>query len=595
MVKTPVGEHPNHEPGGGYTRFLAGLSRSMSKLRLLALFLGLPLAFSCGTALPFLEVPIIPREPSEAESGAVHSFESSGISDEIKAFIETGSPSSLMRALEVIRERDLGATEFGRMMQGIIVILKNKMYPYLPMQLPTPDPPQKHTYTRILRGIQQGIYTPPPQDSQDYLEYVLPFLALIPDINPERLGSALPDLRKALALNSHSVLAPYFLGLVYEHTNRLDQAKNAYRQAYNRSPECYPAVFGLVRIMEGAGQKQEALQMLQGLVIQFPDNIPFKQELAAAYFRNREWSRAESAFKEILQQPDPPAEFLLMQAQTLVEQGKFFQALPLLERYAKIDGNNKRYLFLRARIQAEAYQNQDAARNYVYAILKTPTTDEELLVYAAGLLLESDREEDQAEGRALLQRLLAPEKPSLRVIDLAFQQAIRREAWEEAKPYVNRLLEDQSSPQYLLSAYKVERGLGNTAQALAFAKEFHEQIPSNEEGTLAYISALIDTGQKHEAAQVIETHLSADTGGGAKAPYYYLRSRISGTTESTVKDLRACLFEDPRHLDALLALFEIYHRQGDKRRAVYYLKQALAFAPDNPQVRKYALEYPAEG
>jgi hypothetical protein len=38
-------------------------------------------------------------------------------------------------------------------------------------------------------------------------------------------------------------------------------------------------------------------------------------------------------------------------------------------------------------------------------------------------------------------------------------------------------------------------------------------------------------------------------------------------------------------------MFEIYHRRRDERRAVYYLKQALALAPGSPQLRRYETEY----
>jgi len=60
-----------------------------------------------------------------------------------------------------------------------------------------------------------------------------------------------------------------------------------------------------------------------------------------------------------------------------------------------------------------------------------------------------------------------------------------------------------------------------------------------------------------------------------------------------MNDLRSSLFEDPRNLNALIAMFEIYHRRRDERRAVYYLKQALALAPDNPRLKRYETEYAA--
>jgi hypothetical protein len=38
-------------------------------------------------------------------------------------------------------------------------------------------------------------------------------------------------------------------------------------------------------------------------------------------------------------------------------------------------------------------------------------------------------------------------------------------------------------------------------------------------------------------------------------------------------------------------MFEIYHRRKDERRAAYYLKQALAIAPDNPRIKQYEAQY----
>jgi uncharacterized protein HemY len=205
--------------------------------------------------------------------------------------------------------------------------------------------------------------------------------------------------------------------------------------------------------------------------------------------------------------------------------------------------------------------------------------------------MESGRSEDRQEGQDLLRRLLNSPAPSLTVINLALQDAIHREAWREARPYLDRLLSERRSSQDLLQAYTVERGMGNNAAALSFARELYERDTFNEEGVFAYISALIDTGRQDEAGRMIENRLNSIAGGSLKSRYYYLRSRLRNNEESRMNDLRSSLFEDPRNLDALIAMFEIYHRRKDERRAVYYLKQAQALAPDNPQIRRYEAEY----
>jgi predicted Zn-dependent protease len=553
---------------------------------------------SCGTKDAVRETPLLVQPPSGPETQTASRPSGGGVADEIRSLTEKGSPSSLLGALELIRARDLGATEFGRIMIAVNVTLIRKLYPSVLAQLPQTDPPQTHVYAKILREIERGLYTPPQANSQDYLEYTLPFLALIPGPggkNPsqERLLSSLPDLRKAGELNPGSALAPYFLGLVFEGTGRPAEAAAEFSRVYESAPECYPAALGLARVMTAEGREKEALQFLSDLVIRLPDNLMVKRQLALAYYNAGDWSRAEPAIAEILQRDSRDGEFILMRARVLVEQGLFLQAQAPLDLYSSINPNNRLYLFLRARVQAEGYRNRDAALNYLRSILRSSPADDETSVYAARLLLESNRQEDQKEGRGMLENLLKAPVPSLAVISLALQEAVRQENWREGRAYVNRLLEERRSSQDLLYAYFVARGLGNNAEALSYAREIHERDPSNEEGANAYVSALIDTGRLEEAGRMIESRLNSVPGGVVKSRYYYLRSRLRNNEEAVMNELRSSLFEDPRNLNALIAMFEIYHRRRDERRAVYYLKQALALAPNNPLLKRYEAEYAA--
>jgi Tfp pilus assembly protein PilF len=331
------------------------------------------------------------------------------------------------------------------------------------------------------------------------------------------------------------------------------------------------------------------------MVIRFPDNNQVKRQLALAYYHAGDWSRAETAVAEILQRDNRAGEFVLVRAHSFVEQGLFLQAQAPLDIYASINPNNRLYLFLRARVQFEGFHNRDAALNYLRSILHSGTSGaaDEAPVYALRLLMESPRPEDQAEGRELLRRFLDVPNPSLEVVSQALEDAIRREAWREARPYMTRLLEERRSPQDLLAAYTVEKEQGNNAAALSYARELYERDRTNEEGLFSYISALIDTGRQDEAARMIDSRINGLAGGALKSRYFYLRSRIRGNEELTMNDLRSSLFEDPRNLDAIILMFEIYHRRKDERRAVYYLKQALALAPDNVRLKRYEAEYAA--
>ena len=523
-----------------------------------------------------------------------------GIVDEICSTAEIGTPTALSGALEIINREGLSSTEFGRAITNVCITLLKTLYPAVASDLPTPDPPLTHLYSRILREAERGVYVQPRKNSLDYLEHVLPFLSIYGSEKPvpsEKYLSALPDLEKAANLNSESVLAPLFKGIVFEYTNSTEKAFEQYTDIQKAFPECYPASLGLARVMEAQGRYLQAERLLSDLAGSFPDNMQVKRQLALSYYHSGNWPRALTAVEEILQKYPRDGEFVLMKAHILVEQGQLLQAQAPLDLYAGINPNNRFALFLRARVQAEAYNNREGALNYLRSIIRSSTPDDdyynEAAVYAARLLMESNRPQDQIEGRGLLIRLMAVPNPSLEAVSLALWDAIRQESWTDARLYLARLLDERRSTQDLLAAYTVEKEEGNAAVALSFARELYQRDRTNDEGIIAYISALIDTGRKDEASAMIASRIEVVPGGTLKSRYYYLRSQTRSNEELQMNDLRSSLFEDSRNLNSLIAMFELYLRRNDERRAISYLRQALALAPDNLQLKRYEAEYAA--
>lgn len=516
---------------------------------------------------------------------------SGGLAEEIRSLTESGYLSLMLQALELIRSRDLGGIDFGRVMNGINTILIKFIYPDSMARLPVVDIPQTLSYARIINEAEKNNYVYPLEDSTDFFEYILPFFAVNKETSPEILAVALKDLKKASELRPNSVIPPYFLGIIYEYTGNYNEAEVAFNKAYGISNECYPALAGAARMMRLSGKKTEAAAILSELVIRYPDSLSNKKQLAISYYENKEWSRAGTAVDEILQNDPRDGEFLLMKAHILIEQGNYSQSQAPLDTYASINPNNRFYLFFRARVQAEGNHNRDSALNYLRSIIRTNPDDDEVLIYAARLLMESPRPADQAEGREFLGRLRQISGSSIEVLSLGLRDAIHRESWKEAQEFLNRILAVRRTVQDIIDAYHIEQGLGNNSRALAFAKELYDKDNFNSEYIAVYISALIDNGRKDEASGMLESRLTASGSGTAKSRFYYLRSRLQTGEESALGDLRSSLFEDPRNLEALIAMFEIYHRRREERRAVYYLKQALAIAPDNPRIKRYEREY----
>jgi tetratricopeptide (TPR) repeat protein len=485
-------------------------------------------------------------------------------------------------------------------MVNVNVTLFNALYSAIRADLPPRDPPLTHMYSRILREAERGVYMAPQRISLDFLEHILPFLAYYPPFSgrifpPENYLTALPDLEKAAILNEDSVLAAYFMGTVYEHTGQPEKAQFQYSQVWEAFPESYPAALGLSRILYAQGRQQEAIQFLDNLSTEIPDNISIKRQLAIFYYQARDWPRAETAVAEILRENSRDGDFVLMRAHILVEQGSLLQARAPLEIYAGINPTNTLYLFLHARIQNEFYNNRESALGHLRHVLRISSPADaiynEAAIYAARLMMRSPRREEQLEGRDLLTRLLSVPNPSHDVISLALSDAILREDWALARTYLTRLLGERRSSEDLLAAFTIENAQGNNAAALSFARELYERDRTNEEGIFTFISALISSGQNDAAIRMIESRLSELEGGVLRSDYLYLRSRTRTNEEMILSDLRASLFENPRNINALIMSFEIHHRRNDERRAVFYLRQALALAPDNPRLRRYEAEY----
>jgi len=540
------------------------------------------------------------KNPSNADSPveALSGTESSAPNTvNPRPLIELGSPDALVQAAALFRDNPPASTDPGRALSAAALIIARIVYPEISLGLP--EVSGGHAYERIIRDVERRTYTPPPSASVDFLEYILPFLALYnygnfgAGIDPSRYQAAIPNLEQAARLNNTSVLPPLFRGFALEKTGNIKEAEAAYNQTLTLDKSCYPAELGLARLLHAQGKYNEERTLLNGLQTRYPGGMEIRKQLVRLFMAVGDTQQADNLITEILRVENRNGEFLLFRSRILLDRGLYQQAQNTLDILAAIDSTNRQYIFLRARYQAEGQRNRTAALNLLQPLYRSQPDNNETAIYLASLLLESPRAEDVTEGRALLNRLLESSPVIPEVLSLAAADKIGQENWQEAKNYLDRLLAGRRERKDLLNAWKVERTLGSYAAALSHARELYNRNQPSAEEVAAYITSLIDTGRQAEASKIIDERIATVPGGVNKSRYYYLRSRLRTNEESVLNDLRSALFEDPRNLDALIAIFDIYHRKKDERRAVYYLKQALAIAPNNPQLNRYKTEYAA--
>jgi tetratricopeptide (TPR) repeat protein len=559
------------------------------------------LLFSCTGTGQVREV-FLPAERARPEVKPAQPFQQpktrenpgGGVTANIRSLCDKGSFSALHEAITLIHKDNINESEFGRVMNAVAVTLLEKVYEE-PGPGPAPDPPKNHLYSKILSEAARGIYREPQPDSADYLENSLPFLALLDNTAQSRFAAAQPHLEKARQLNPNGALAPYFLGFASERMERWDEALDMYNTALSLAPDCYPAAFGIAAILQNRGQNAEAVSLLADLDERYPDNIVIKRRLASAYFRESDWSNAARVIDEAIEKEPQDPSLSLLRARVLFETGQFVQAQALLDKFAAENPENRDYLLLRARLQNEGFRNRENAVSILRPLYKLNSGDFAVSLYLTRLLLESDSTAERSEGRKMLQSLMRPlragEDIPIAVIQLASEDAVRRGDWEEALKYQDRILTERRSPAALVNAFKVEQGLGNRNAELALAQELTQNHPNNEEGRIAYIEALIDSGRHGEALRLIEARLVTLGTGAYKSRYYYLRGTMRGEFDAAISDFRSSLFENPRNLDTLKAMIGLYHKHSDERHVVYYLRQALAIAPRDQTLLQYQKEY----
>jgi Tfp pilus assembly protein PilF len=524
------------------------------------------------------------RQDSKTVSGA-------GLTGEIRALVEKGSPGALRQALRLIRENNIANTEFGRVMASVAVVLLDNVYGEAQETDLAVDFPQTSRYGKIVRDTENGLYLRPVISSEDYLELTLPFLALLNETKLSKISAALPDLEKARRVNPGGVLAAYFLGLVYERVPRLNSAAEEYSEALSIAPDCYAASLGLARVLSAEGRRKEAVDLLAKLDERYYNNMTVKRQLAFVYIKEKMLDEAAEAIRQALSANPRDAGMLLLQARYLIEKGQAVAAQFPLDAYIQTAKENSEYLLLRSRIAAEGFNNKDAAISQMRPLLRVYPNDLEIQIYLIKLLLESAKESENKEGKAMLSSLLktwAGNNGAIpySLIELAMNDALRREEWNEAKKYREQMPEAPNNANDLLYSYEIEHGLGNNSRALSYAQELYEKHPNNEEGVIAYATALIDSGKKTAALRIINERIAGLGAGSFKSRYYFLRSRLEPNGEAALPDLRSALFENPRNLDAILSMFQIYDKNNDERRAVYYLKQAAALSPNHPVVKQ---------
>lgn len=532
-------------------------------------------------AAPEAEEPLSAKLPGLSQKAAPFSR----IDPEVLLNAQKGSPSSIKLAAAALHKSSAADyTEDERVLLAMLSAMMTYAYPSEKNTVTVPANLPENTYTGILGSLKAGLYDSNATDS-DFFTLVMPSLILT--ANPSKEGffeEAGQSLIKACTLNNDSVLAHYLLGVLYTRTGVYEKAAQELQRACRLDPACYETSVAAASAYIKAGWTDDAVSQTALLLAAHPDQIAVLKLCSEAAFSANDIDAAENYVAQVLQKEPNNMDYVLLRAKILFARGEYLKVSSLLDVYQKSGKTSLDYLLLKVNMQLKWNKNTSSAAATVQsAIAQYPDSDEALLL-GAEIALETGNTVAGLTAEELVAPVYARDPSNERVLEILISSAISREDWNKAYQMSSVLITGRQTSDILVQHVKLCLEMNFTSEALRMCRDLYSRFPSDEDVQTMYIRVLIATGSKAEARSLIETLLGTAQA-KFKSALYYERSRLQTDESAVLADLRSCLTANPRNEDALFALYELYFRRADYRKAQYYLKQAIALNANDEKLR----------
>lgn len=509
----------------------------------------------------------------------------SRIDPEILLNAQKGSPSSIKLAAAALHKpAGTESSEDERVLLAMLSAMMTYAYPSEKNTITSPANLPENTYSGILGSLKAGLYDSNATDS-DFFTLVMPSLILT--ANPSKDGffeEAEQSLIKACILNNDSVLAHYLLGVLYTRTGAFVKAAQELQRACSLDPSCYEASVAATSAYIKAGWADEAVSQAALLLAAHPDQIAVLKLCSEAAFSANDIDGAENYVAQVLQKEPNNMDYVLLRAKILFARGEYLKVSSLLDVYQKSGKTSLDYLLLRVNLLVSWNKNLSSAAATIQGAIEQYPDSADALLLGAEIALESGNLVAGCTAEELVAPVYARDPENERVLSIMITSAVNREDWDEAYKMSSALIARNKSPDVLVQHVNIclEKNLPN--EALRLCRDLYGKYPSDEEVQTMYIRVLIATGSRTEARTLIE-QLLPSAQAKFKSALYYERSRLQPDESAVLADLRSCLTANPRNEDALFALYELYFRRSDYRKAQYYLKQVIALNANDEKLK----------
>lgn len=502
---------------------------------------------------------------------------------ELEALIVMGSPSSLERAVAQAEKSSILLSSDAKIYGWLAYEMARLVYPELSGGLPpSPVSPPDSPLVRAFIDARNGRPNQPGNDAGPLLE-LFPALSIFRLKTASASGLTLVAIERFNRFGMPSAAGDVARGVALERSGDFSGALSAYIHSETIAPDCYPATLGKARMLVELGRGEEALKAITVLKAPIVNGSAYRRIQGQALYVAGRWDEALPLVTSVLLDDPLDSHFALLRAHLLVDRGEYRQAAPLLDAYASINPGDRLYILLRAKTAMESAKDRSAAAAALQRGLERYPNDLEMMLYAAEVFWTGDSAE-KVMATSLANKVLVLKPDSTRALKVLLNAELAAGNYTAAAIHADAIIATGASYTDTESLYRAYRGAGRLLEASRLAQEWRARDPGSEAAALAWATSLVERGENALATDLISKLLSSKGSPAYRSTLYYLQSRLLANDEAILASLRTALVENGMNIDALAAMSDMYVKKGDYQRARFYLKQALAIAPDRGDI-----------
>lgn len=495
---------------------------------------------------------------------------------------EIGSPTAIKNVITKLRKANGKYTEEESVLFAVLETVASTVWPSENINFPILDSLPENVYAGIIDYVKKGIFDTNAGNS-DFYTLVLPCVIVCTSTQTAFFPEAEENLLEALDKNDKSVLVHYLLGILYKKLGNQEQSFYHLEKAYQLDSTCFEINFEYAKALYEKKLFQKAFEIASSLKNPEDLNLELLELCAKSALAINKLDVAESYVGKLLQkEPDNP-ENILLRAEILFEKGEYLRVSSLLDAYSKTDKTALKYLLLRSKLQNVWNRNTTAAISTISEALTLYPDNHEVLLCAAELISESGSKINGKSAFELIEPLKQIDGENPKLLQIEIDEYIRQKQWKNAYEVSQKLIQIEPSENRIIKNILICIELGENQQAFFLADELYTNNPTSEEVQITYVKTLVANNKKTEAITLINSLLQKASS-KMKSELYYQKSRLESSDDKKLSDLRSSLTANPRNEEALFALYELYFKKNDYRKAQYYLKQVIALNPSNQEL-----------